>query len=191
MFHFHYNPELLAAILMAGLSAVCLACGGEPTPTPQAFLGQWITVEDETDPLTGEGEVEILLHQKGNESRPALYIRCYDNGPGYRPRYALDFIIDWSFSPIATSDSPWQVTVQHRIDEGSIESLDWIYSTDYTATFLPSGETSRIIEELFNANEFVARIETDESHTITAEFKPAGIYWAAKPVLDACEVKID
>ena len=186
LFTIAHSGRIAFVILALAVAVLFVACGSAPTSTPQLFRGQWIILDDETDPLTRVGEAAILLHQKGNGSLPALYIRCRDIGPGYRPRYVLELFVNWSFSPIVTSNSPWDVIVQHRIGDGPVESLDWIYSTDYTATFLPSRKTSRIIKELFNANEFVARIETDESDTITAEFEPAGIYWAVKPVLAAC-----
>ena len=86
------------------------------------------------------------------------------------------------------------VTVQHRIDDEPVESLGWNYSTDYTATFLPSHTIADMIKKLFDANEFVAQInpdESDESDTITAVFEPAGIYWTVKPVLAACGQEID
>ena len=175
-------------MIALAVAVVFVACGSAPTSTPLPFRGQWIILVDETDPLTRVGEVDIRLRQNDAGRFPALYIRCREDEFNL---YELDFLIAWSETPITTRNAPWETTVQHRIDDGPIESLDWIYSTNYTATFLPSRETSRIIEELFNANEFVVRIETDESDTITAKFEPAGIYWAVKPVLAACEVEID
>ncbi len=83
------------------------------------------------------------------------------------------------------------VTVQHRIDDGPVESLGWRYSTDNTATFLTRQRIPDMIKKLFDANEFVAQINADESDTITAVFEPAGLYWAVKPVLEVCEQEIN
>ena len=81
--------------------------------------------------------------------------------------------------------------VRHRIDEKPIQQTDWSLSTDERATFLPLGEIASIIRDLFNAEEFVAQVTPDKSGPITAVFRPAGLYWAIKPVLEACDVEIN
>ena len=159
-----------------------------PTPTPPPFRGQWITFEDDTDPLTRVGEVMIGLPAKGAERWPILYIRCLKDEFNL---YKLSFLIVWSETPLATQSSHREVTVQHRIDDEPIKSLSWIYSTDHTATFLPSYANEYMIKELFEANEFVARVNPDEPDAITAVFEPAGIYWTVKPVLAACGQELD
>ena len=99
-----------------------------PTATPPPFRGQWITLEDETDPLTRVGETRIALVAKGAERWPVLRIRCKEDEFNL---YVLDFIVGWSETPIATRNAPWGITVQHRIDDGPVESLEWNFSTDH------------------------------------------------------------
>ena len=188
------------AVIALTLATVFVACGSDPTPqllptatpppptpTPQPFRGQWVTVKDETDPLTRVGDVQILLRQKDDARYPALYIRCQEDEFGL---YELELFIAWSETPIESSRR-FGVEVQHRVDDEPIESLPWSPSTDDTATFLPTGRITDMIKKLFDANEFVAQVELKDSETITAVFEPAGIYWTVKPVLAACGQEID
>ena len=48
-----------------------------------------------------------------------------------------------------------------------------------------------MIHDLFNADEFVIRLKPENFKPVTAVFNPAGLYWAVKPVLEACEVEIN
>ena len=48
-----------------------------------------------------------------------------------------------------------------------------------------------MINDLFNADEFVIQAAPENLAPVTAVFRPAGVYWAVKPVLEACEVELD
>ena len=211
---FVHSVRAILVVIALVATVVFAACGSDPTPqllptatplpptpTPQPFRGQWRTVTDETDPLTRVGDVEIRLRQKDDGVSPALYIRCQKEKDRVTPMdpvlrdlnvglYELDFIILWSETPIESSQ-PDGFEVQHRIDDGPIESLTWYSSTSGRATFLPRGRIIEMIKKLFDANEFVAQVELKESETITAVFEPDGIYWTVKPVLAACGQEID
>ena len=48
-----------------------------------------------------------------------------------------------------------------------------------------------MINELYDAERFVVQVTHGDSEPITAVFRPAGLYWAVKPVLEACDVEIN
>ena len=48
-----------------------------------------------------------------------------------------------------------------------------------------------MIHDLFNADEFVIQVKPENRDPVAAVFSPAGLYWAVKPVLEACEVEIN
>lgn len=153
----------------------------QPTPTPMPFYGRWETF-DEIDPLTQKPEVAIFL-SSNDGLLPALGIRCQQS--------ELELLVGWTQddnSPI--SEFPW-ISVQHRIDDDPIQDLEWSISTNGTATFLPYGEIAYMIQKLYGAEEFVVQVIPDRSGPINAVFEPAGLYWAVKPVLEACEVEVD
>ena len=140
------------------------------------------------NPLTREREVAIALLSKEGESIPALaenfpflLIRCHEA--------KLEFIVLWS-KDSRVSESFW-TTVRHRIDNESIESLEWHLSTNRLGTYLPSERIASMIQKLFSAKEFVVQVTPDDSGPTIAVFEPAGLYWAVKPVLEACEVEIN
>ena len=111
---------------------------------------------------------------------PVLYIRCM--------RDDIDLFVAWD-TRLSESSAP--TTVQHRIDDEPIESLRWNLSNSRESTSLPNDRVASTIRELFNANEFVVQVIPDKSRHITAVFQPAGIYWAVKPVLEACGQEIN
>lgn len=82
-------------------------------------------------------------------------------------------------------------TVQYRIDDESIVQEYWETSFNEEATLIRNYQAIRLIEELFNAGEFVVQVTPDKLAPRTAVFNPAGLYWAVKPVLEACEVEIN
>lgn len=88
------------------------------------------------------------------------------------------------------SESFW-ATVQHRIDDAPIQTLEWFMSSNELGTYLPSDRIANTIQELYNADEFVVQVTPDRSGPITAVFETAGLYWAVKPVLEACEQEIN
>lgn len=99
----------------------------------------------------------------------------------------MDLYVVW---PIHVSDYFW-TTVEHRIDDSPVETWEWSLSTSQNATYLPRELVVDTVGELFNADEFVIRVVPEESNPLTAVFDPAGLYWAVKPVLEACEVEIN
>ena len=146
------------------------------------FYGKWQTVKDEEDVLTQTRDVRIALPQKGQSLASSdfdLFISCTQN--------ELDLYVVWWTH---VSDYLW-TTVEHRIDDSPVETLDWGLSTSQNATYLPRDMVADTIRELFNADEFVIRVVPEESNPLTAVFDPAGLYWAVKPVLDACELEIN
>lgn len=150
-----------------------------PTVTPTPFLGNWISIQDEINPLTRTREVAIALSNADGGPHPFWLIRCQKS--------ELDFIIAWmgpnTGSPITES---FRIAVLHRIDNEPIRELQWSRSTNGVATYLPDEEEITVIQKLFNANEFVVQVTPDKSGPLTAEFEPAGLYWSVKPVLEAC-----
>ena len=154
-----------------------------PTATPLPFSGEWETTHDEVNPLTRTREVAINLPSAEGQV-PSLIIRCRES--------QLEFIIGWFSHASSTQLSELrQIEVRHRIDEKPIQQIDWGPATNRRATFLPSGEIAGMIRELFNAKEFVAQVTPDQSGPVAAVFRPAGLYWAVKPVLEACDVEIN
>lgn len=146
------------------------------------FSGKWQTGKDEEDVLTQTRDVRIILPQQGRSlasSDFGLVIGCTQN--------ILDLYVIWS---TRVSSYGW-ATVEHRIDDGSVETLEWVLSTSEEATYLPRYMVADTVRELFNADEFVVRVVPEESDPLTAVFEPAGLYWAVKPVLEACELEIN
>lgn len=138
-------------------------------------------MHDETDPLTQNREVIIRLDPI-DSWYPELYIRCFSG--------ALELLIAWA-GDAAFSEYELFVTVNHRIDDKPVESLVWTTSTNRGGTFFPPEMIMSLIQEMFNANEFVVQVFSDKSGRITGVFEPAGLYWAVKPALEACEVEVD
>lgn len=155
-----------------------------PTATPMPFYGNWFIVKDEINQLTRTPEVSIGLFSRDGSSGAALGIRCKEN--------EMEFIIAWGdpsvMDPI--SESFW-TTVRHRIDDAPIQELEWTLSTHQVSTYMPYGRISSTIRKLYNAEEFIAQVTPDRSVPITAVFETAGLYWAVKPVLEACELEIN
>ena len=46
-----------------------------------------------------------------------------------------------------------------------------------------------MIHDLFNADVLVIQVKPENLDPETSVFSPAGLYWAVKPVLEACEVE--
>ena len=154
-----------------------------PTPTPMPFTGAWWTVQDEIDSLTRKREVAIYLDSESGVV-PAMLIQCRDSKLALRVAwYHPD-----SGGLISQSNS---TSVRHRIDNSPIVTLEWDLSTNRKQINLPHQEIADTIRKLYNAQEFVVRVTPDWSGPITAVFHPAGVYWAVKPVLEACEVEVD
>ena len=155
-----------------------------PTATPMPFYGNWFIVKDEINQLTRTPEVSIGLFSRDGSAGAALGIRCKEN--------EMEFIIAWGdpsvMDPI--SESLW-ATVRHRIDDAPIQELEWTLSTHQVSTYMPYGRISSTIRKLYNAEEFIAQVTPDRSVPITAVFEIAGLYWAVKPVLEACELEIN
>lgn len=147
------------------------------------FYGKWQTIKDEEDILTQTRDVRIAMPQKGRRSLPSsdfvLIIGCSQN--------ELNLYVGWR---IHVSDYFW-TTVEHRIDDGPVETWEWPLSTSLDATYLPGEIVVDTVRKLFNADEFVIRVVPEESDPLTAVFDPAGLYWAVKPVLEACEQEIN
>ena len=153
------------------------------TPTPMPFTGAWGTVWDEIDPLTRKREVAIYLDSESGVL-PAMLIQCRDSELALR--------VAWyhpnSGGLISQSNT---TSVRHRIDNDPIVTLEWDLSTSKKQTYLPHQEIADTIRKLYNAQEFVVRVTPDWSGPITAVFKPAGLYWAVKPVLEGCGQEIN
>ena len=153
-----------------------------PTATPMPFVGEWVKVTDEINPLTRTREASIALLSKDGER--ALHIRCHESG--------LEFLMAWgrpdTMDPISES---FGTTVQHRIGDDPVEALEWSLSTNDIGTFMPNDRIANTIRKMYDADEFVIQVTPDRSGPITAVFEIAGLYWAIKPVLEACEVEIN
>lgn len=146
-----------------------------PTATPMPFLGEWEIGVDEIDPLTRKRTVMIGLLAENTQDY-FLGIVCFES--------AVQVTVAWKEHII---DS----TVQYRIDDESIVQEYWETSFNEEATLITNYQAIRLIEELFNAGEFVIQVTPDKLGPRTAVFNPAGLYWAVKPVLEACEVEIN
>ena len=144
------------------------------TPTPEPFEGSWKKAANRIDALTGKREVSIALPSSSGWWYPALYLQCRND--------ELEFIILWGERPIFYSlDNEPTTPVQYRIDDEPIKERQW--PTTSRTTILQGSKAAGMIRSLYNAEEFVVRA-TEES--LTAVFRPSGIYWAVKPVLEAC-----
>lgn len=187
------HARFLFVVLALSLIAVAVACASEPTATPEPtpthtpvpFNGDWETIEGEIDPLSLTNIVGTGLWS--NRGGHALIIRCSEAN--------LDLYVIWGVSELrsqANSNSS-QIEVRHKIDDGSLWELQWGLSDDNDSTLLPGREieTEDVIRRLFNAERFVVQVTPDDSGPITAVFHPAGLYWAVKPVLEACDVEIN
>ena len=115
---------------------------------------------------------------------PILLIQCENR--------TLELLVGWS----TDLDSPpfstplLLTTVLHRIDDEPIKELAWTISSTGMATFMPDKDIEGTIQKLFNANEFVVQA-TPRGILKTVVFEPTGLYWAVKPVLEACGQEID
>ena len=138
--------------------------------------GEWETYSDELDPLTRVREVRIHL---AGPSDTFLGVGCIDK--------RLQIYVSWGAYITAESTT----RIWHRLDDRAIKALPWTISTSGWATFFPRRGVPDLIRELYNSDEFVVEVVPDRSDPITIVFEPVGLYWAVKPVLEACEVEID
>ena len=146
-----------------------------PTPTPLPFRGEWGTTASS---VFDDRVTEIVLSSTRG-SVPSLLIRCRQS----KLQFYVIFLSRRDDPPSGFLSS---ITVSYRIDDEPTESLQWTLSTDGRAAFLPAGKISSTIRRLYSADEFEVK-----TGRITAMFHTAGLYWAVKPVLEACEVEVD
>ena len=84
--------------------------------------------------------------------------------------------------------------VKYRIDDDDMEEFDWDLSTHEVGpylmgTYLPSGRALPMIQRLYDAKEIVLQVAPQNSAPVVGIFNPGGIYWAAKPALEACGIE--
>ena len=110
-----------------------------------------------------------------------LGIACYEN--------TVHLGVGWSSrinSPTVSFNDP---TVSFRIGDQPVKREVWSISEGGPSI---AGERAIVmIHDLFNADEFVIQVKPENLDAVTAVFSPAGLYWAVKPVLEACEVEVD
>ena len=159
-----------------------------PTPTPTPFYGEWATLRDEIDPLTRKRQISIALNEQDGVLRfmgihLLMWIGCYEDT--VRLGVGLASSIN---SPTVSFNDP---TVSFRIGDQPVKTHVWDIPQNGGAPFV-SGESAVVmVHDLFTADEFVIRVNPENLDPVTAVFSPAGLYWAVKPVLEACEVEAD
>ena len=108
-------------------------------------------------------------------------IACYEN--------TVHLVVGWASgfnSPTVSFNDP---TVSFRIGDQPVKTEVWNISEGGPSI---AGERAIVmIRDLFDADEFVIRVNPENFDPVTAVFNPAGLYWAVKPVLEACEVEVD
>ncbi len=132
--------------------------------------GKW-SVDVETDPLTDEKQIYLMLSEEGSSYYGGKYlsIRKMDQ--------KIDLLINWN-DYLADN-----TLVKYRFDKGEVVTAYWVGSTDNTATFL-SGNIEEFIKKLIDAERFVASITPYRSGEITVVFDVRGLKNALLPYLD-------
>ena len=160
-----------------------------PTPTPPPHYGAWKTLKDEINPLTRSREVSISLEGEGDSKAIRLYVRCRES--------EMELFVIWLWHTTSGSQiielSPTK-PIKYRIDEDDIEEFDWDLSTHEVGpylmgTYLPSRRVLATIQRLYDAKEIVLQVAPQNSAPVIGIFNPDGIYWAAKPALEACGIE--
>ena len=152
------------------------------------FYGEWATLRDEIDPLTRKRQISIALNEQDGDLllmgiHWVMGIACYEN--------TVSLGVGWASgisSPTVSFNDP---TVSFRIGDQPVKTQVWDIPQNGGAPFV-SGESAVVmVHDLFTADEFVIRVNPENLEPVTAVFSPAGLYWAVKPVLEACEVEAD
>ena len=152
---------------------------GTPIATPTPFYGEWATLRDEIDPLTRRRQVFVALNEQDGELffmgiRWVMAIACDGN--------TVHLGVGWA----SGINSP---TVSFRIGDQPVKTEEW---NIFEGSPSIAGERAIVmIRDLFNAEEFVIQVKPENLDAVTAVFSPAGLYWAVKPVLKACEMEVD
>ena len=108
-------------------------------------------------------------------------IACYEN--------TVHFGVGWSSGINSPTVSFNDATVSFRIGDQPVKTEEW---NIFEGSPSIAGERAIVmIRDLFNADEFVIQVKPENLDAVTAVFSPAGLYWAVKPVLEACEVEVD
>ena len=108
-------------------------------------------------------------------------IACYEN--------TVHLGVGWASGINSPTVSFNDATVSFRIGDQPVKTEVWNISE---GSLVISGERAiAMIHDSFNAGEFVVQVKPDNLDPVTAVFSPAGLYWAVKPVLEACEVEAD
>ena len=174
----------LAAICIASLAPLAMACGGQEGPTPTPFTGDWV-LEDETDPITDEGFISIWLEASDDNATSGnhkLVVQCHDG-------HLFDVYVIWMESLVATSES---VNVAWRADDDDPQRSTWFLKEE-RYTFAPSyGPLSRRydtseVRDLRKADKISVRVHTIAGRKQpTAVFRTAGFEDAFEPIKRAC-----
>ena len=116
--------------------------------------------------LTGEGNGET-------EGSAILVIRYRDN--------TAQVFVNWDIASISTNTP----RVYHRFDgEGDLSSLEWLASTDGTATFYP-GDDIQFIKQICNAETLLVAMSLNDEQNVVTLFDVAGLEQAIAPFRDA------
>ena len=108
-------------------------------------------------------------------------VACYENTVHLGVGWASGFN-----SPTVSFNDP---TVSFRIGDQPVKTEEW---NIFEGSPSIAGERAIVmIRDLFDADEFVIRVNPENLEPVTAVFSSAGLYWAVKPVLEACEVEAD
>lgn len=185
----------LAAICIAALTPLAMACGGEdePTPTPftgptpTPFTGAWV-LEDETDPITDKGFISIWLEASDDDApsgpNHTMVVQCH-NGE------VFDVYVIWRDTLFSTLES---VKVSWRVDTDDPQWHTWSLKED-NYTFAPSYQPSKPwrdtpqVSDLLKAEKISVRIHGTVAgrHQATAVFHTAGFEDAFEPIKKICE----
>ena len=140
---------------------------------------------DETDLLTRKRQIVIVLNDQAGKLRFMgihwlMAIGCYED----TVRLGVTFAV----SPTRTVSFNDPI-VSFRIGDQPVRTEVWDISRG--TPFIAGERAIVMIHDLFNADEFVIRVKPENLDPATAVFSPVGLYWAVKPVLEACEVEIN
>ena len=112
-----------------------------------------------------------------------MLIECYED--------TVSLGIGWARGINSPTVSFNDLTVSFRIGEQPVKTQVWD-TPENGGTLFVSGESAVVmVHDLFNADEFVIRVNPENLDPVITVFSPAGLYWAVKPVLEACELEAD
>jgi type VI secretion system protein VasI len=144
--------------------------------TPVSGTGDW-NVNITADPLSDERRVTLqLLANSGNTllASRTLVIRC-NNGD-------LDLYVSWNDYLADNTD------VTYRIGSSEPVRKNWSKSSNSQTTFFPGENIAiqEVIDEMANADQFIARILPYNSNPVTAIFNTAGLSNGLVPLRETC-----